>query len=128
MSDFEEYDIINSFTQLLQGSNSNNISTEEHFYRMCCRAFLLFRNLNHILFCCIVCPQTSDILNVAVIMKRTLCILGCSLALRSIFRLRLHLDVGIECVELNWTSNVKIQLNWKWTAMPMLLFGYGCNW
>jgi hypothetical protein len=25
--------------------------------------------------------------------------------------LRLRLNVGIECVELNWTSNAKIQLN-----------------
>jgi hypothetical protein len=31
MRDFEQYEIINSFTQLLQGSNSNNIGTEEQF-------------------------------------------------------------------------------------------------
>ena len=39
------------------------------------------------------------------------------------FTLRLRLDVGIGAEELHWASNAKTGWKWKYSSMPMLLFG-----
>jgi hypothetical protein len=33
------------------------------------------------------------------------------------------LDVGIYMVEVNWSRNTGSYGKWKWSAIPMLLFG-----
>ena len=38
-------------------------------------------------------------------------------------KLRLRLDVGIGAEELHWASNAKTGWKWKYSSMPMLLFG-----
>jgi len=41
--------------------------------------------------------------------------------------LMLRLDVGIGAEELHWASNAKAGWKWKYSSMPMLLFGCICN-
>ena len=39
----------------------------------------------------------------------------------------LCLDVSIQVQELKWCRNSKAEGKWKWSAIPLLVFGWACN-